>query len=290
VSTQLETTSVEEISGVGTRVTGPSALSGGWRRMAHLAWTLAFLEFRLKFFGSVLGYFWQLMRPLMLFSVYYVVFTQFVPLNKDVKFYPPLLLTAIMLYQFWAEATSGAVRSVVDRENLVRKIHFPRIVIPLTVNLAALLNLAVNLIAVLVFVVAAQVPLRWSWLWVIPLLMMLTAFAFGLSLLLSALFVKYRDVAPIWDVVTMAAFYATPIIYVIELVQIEWARQLIMYNPLAVVIQQLRHSVFDPSVPNAVEQIGGYAQLMVPLGIVAGVCVLGFWVFNRAAPDVAENL
>ena len=283
-------TQLEEISASGTRISGPSALSGGWRRMAHLAWTLAYLEFRLKFFGSVLGYFWQLMRPLLLFGVYYVVFTQFVPINEDVKFYPPMLLTSIMLYQFWAEATSGSVRSVVDRENLVRKIHFPRIVIPLTVNLAALLNLAVNLVAVLVFIALSQVPLRWSWLWALPLLLLLTAFAFGLSLLLSALFVKYRDVAPIWDVITMAAFYATPILYVIELVQIDWARQLIMYNPLAVIIQQLRHAVFDPSVPSAVEQIGGYAKLMVPLGIVAGVCVLGLWVFNRAAPDVAENL
>jgi ABC-2 type transport system permease protein len=284
------TTQLEEITGVGSRVTGPSALSGGWRRMAHLAWTLAFLEFRLKFFGSVLGYFWQLMRPLLLFGVYYVVFTQFVPLNADVKFYPPMLLTGIMLYQFWAEATSGAVRSVVDRENLVRKIHFPRIVIPLTVNLTALLNLAVNLAAVLVFVAISQVPLRLSWLWVFPLLALLTLFAFGLSLLLSALFVKYRDVAPIWEVVVMAAFYATPILYVIELVQIDWARQLIMYNPLAVIVQQLRHAVFDPSVPNAAEQIGGYAQLMVPLGIVFGIFALGLWVFNRAAPDVAENL
>ncbi len=118
----------------GTRISGPGALSGGWRRTVHLAWTLSLLEFRLKFFGSVLGYFWQLGRPLMMFGVYYVVFTQFVDLGNAVPNYAPMLLMGIMLYQFFAEATSASVRAVVDRENLVRKISFPRIVIPISVG------------------------------------------------------------------------------------------------------------------------------------------------------------
>jgi ABC-2 type transport system permease protein len=274
----------------GTRISGPGALSGGWRRMTHLAWTLAVLEFRLKFFGSLLGYLWQLMRPLMLFGVYYVVFTQFVRLNEGVLFYPPLLLMGIMLYQAWVEATGGSVRSVVDRENLVRKIHFPRIVIPLSVVLTALMNLAVNLLAVAIFMALSGVPLRWSYAWFVPAAALIVAFAFGLAMLLSALFVRYRDVQPIWEVVSMAAFYATPILYPLEAVRIDWARDIIMYNPLAVAIQQIRHSMFDPSVPSAVDAIGGWGPLMVPLGLVAATCIVGFWYFNRAAPDVAENL
>jgi ABC-2 type transport system permease protein len=274
----------------GQRISGPGALSGGWRRMVHLAWTLAVLEFRLKFFGSWLGYIWQLMRPLLMFGVYYVVFTQFVDLSEGVLFYPPLLLMGIMLYQSWVEATSGSVRSVVDRENLVRKIHFPRIVIPTAVLLTALMNLAVNLIAVGVFMALSGVPLRWSYLWFIPSAGLVVAFAFGLAMLLSALFVRYRDVQPIWEVVAMATFYATPILYPLEAVQIAWARDVIMYNPLAVAIQQIRHSMFDPSAPSAVDAIGGYAQLMVPIGLVIATCIVGFWYFNRAAPDVAENL
>ena len=103
-------------------------------------------------------------------------------------------------------------------------------------------------------------------------------------MLLSALFVRFRDIQPIWDVATTAAFYATPILYPIERVEIAWARELIMYNPLAVVVQEMRHSVFDPSAPSAVEAIGGYAQLCVPVGISLGLLVLGFVVFNRTAP------
>jgi ABC-2 type transport system permease protein len=274
----------------GVRITGPGALSGGWRRMIHLAWTLSVVEFRMKFFGSVLGYLWQLGRPLMLFGVYYVVFTQFVDIGGTAQNYAPNLLMGVMLYQFFAEATSTSVRAVVERENLVRKIHFPRIVIPITAVLTALFNLAVNLVAVFVFIELAGVEWRWTFLEFFPMLALLVALCFGLATLLSALFVRYRDVQPIWEVVVMAAFYATPILYPLEAVQIEWARDIIMYNPLAVVTQQIRHAMFDPSAAPAVEAIGGWVQLTVPLAIVAGTVVLGVWYFNRQAPHVAEDL
>jgi ABC-2 type transport system permease protein len=284
-------TPIEAIAAAGgQRISGPGALSGGPRRIAHLAWTLALLEFRLKFFGSVLGYLWQLGRPLMMFGVYYVVFTQFVDLGSSVPFYAPMLLMGIMLYQFFAEATSGSVRAVVDRENLVRKIHFPRIVIPMAVVLTALLNLAVNLIAVFVFIEISGVPWRWGFLELFPLLAFLVAWCFGLAMLLSALFVRYRDVQPIWEVVSMAMFYATPILYALESVKYEWARDVIMLNPLAVVVQQLRHAMFDPSAESAVVAAGGWDGLLIPIGIVVGTLVLGFWYFNRQAPQVAEDL
>jgi ABC-2 type transport system permease protein len=274
----------------GVRVSGPGALSGGWRRMVHLSWTLSTLEFRLKFFGSVLGYLWQLGRPLLLFGVYYLVFTQFVDIGGEAQNYAPNLLMGVMLYQFFAEATSASVRAVVDRENLVRKISFPRIVIPTASVLTAVFNLSVNLVAVFVFIELSGVEWRWSFIELFPLLGMLVALCFGLAMLLSALFVRYRDVQPIWEVVVMAAFYATPILYPLETVKLEWARDVIMYNPLAVIVQQIRHAMFDPSAASAVDAIGGWPQLMVPVGIVAGTLVLGFWYYNRQAPHVAEDL
>jgi len=274
----------------GTRVAGPRALDGDWRRIAALSWTLAYSEFRLKFFGSVLGYFWQLGKPLMLFGVYYLVFTQFVPVNAEVKFYPPLLLFGIMLYQFFGEASSLAVQSVVTRENLVRKIHFPRIVIPLSVVMTATFNLLLNVVAVGIFMAFSGVPFRSSWIQVIPIIALLWVFVLGLAMLLSALFVRYRDIAPIWDVVGMAMFYGTPILYPLEAVKIDWARELILYNPLAILMQQLRHAVFDPTVPSAFSAAGGWLGFLVPIGIAVGVFVLGFVVFNKTAPEVAENL
>jgi ABC-2 type transport system permease protein len=109
-------------------------------------------------------------------------------------------------------------------------------------------------------------------------------------MLLSALFVRYRDVQPIWDVFSMAMFYATPILYPLETVQYEWAREVIMLNPLAVVVQQLRHAMFDPSTPSALAAAGGWDGLLIPIGLVLGALVVGFWYFNRQAPHVAEDL
>jgi ABC-2 type transport system permease protein len=271
-------------------IRGPSALGGDLHRFATLTWTLAVLEFRLKFFGSVLGYFWQLMKPLLLFSVLYVVFTEFVRLGGGVKHYPAVLLMGIVIYTFYSEATSASVGSVLQRENLVRKIQFPRLVIPLAVLLTTFLNFLLNFAAVLVFLFIQRVEVRWSWLEIFPLVGLLALLCAGIGMALSALFVRYRDVQPIWAVVTQAAFYATPILYPIERVEVEWAKQLLLCNPLGTVIQQLRHSVFDPNAPNAVDAIGGWGMFMIPVGIVVGTFVLGLWVFNRMAPEVAEEL
>ncbi len=274
----------------GQRIPGPGAFVGSVRRMTNLTWTLGFLEFRLKFFGAVLGYLWQLVRPAMFFGVYYVLFTEIVPVSKDVKYFAPLLLFGIMMYQFFGDATGAAVRAVPAAEGLVRKIHFPRIVIPVSVVITALLNLAVNLIAVLVFIALSQVPLRWSWLEFFPVLAMLVVFILGLSLLLSALFVRFRDIAPIWEVMSLALFYGTPILYPIDTIDSRGLQQVVMCNPLAVVQQQMRHSIFDPSADTAVQAIGGWTMMLIPLGITVGALVVGLWVYSRIAPHVAEEL
>ena len=273
----------------GKRIKGPSALTGDPGRAVHLTWTLAFLEFRLKFFGSVLGYFWQVMRPLCMFGVLYVVFVPILHQGDDIPYYACALLTGIMLYQFFGDCTGGAVGAVLGRENLVRKIHFPRIVIPLAVIVTATLNLLVNSIAIGVFMVLQGVPVRVNWLAAIPALALLFVFVTGLAMLLSSLFVRYRDVQPIWDVVLQASFYATPILYPVEKIP-DSIRPLLMASPLATVVQQIRHSVFDPHAPSAGAALGGAGWLAVPIGIALVTFALGFWVFNRTAPVVAEEL
>lgn len=286
-----EPTPLERIrAGGGTRVSGPSALSGDWRRIVALTWTLAYTEWRLKFFGSVLGYVWQLARPLAMFGIYYVIFTQALPLGKGIDYYAPALLMAILLYQFFAEVTGASVGAVVNRENLVRKIHFPRIVIPLSIVLQATFNLVLNLIAVGVFIALGGVPVRAGWLWMIPLFVLLLLLVAGLSMLLSALYVRFRDVQPIWEVVTQAAFYATPILYPITTVPEGKLRDIIMLNPLSVVVEQMKHSMFDAAQPSAAAAIGAEWHLVFPLGLALILFVVGFWTFNRSAPRVAEEL
>lgn len=279
-----------ETAGLGAPIKGPTALSGDLRRFVALTRTLAVMEFKLRFYGSVLGYLWQLMRPLMLFGVLYVVFTQFVRFNQGVRYFPAVLLTGIVLFTFFADSTSGAVTSVADRENLVRKIQFPRMAVPLAVVFTAFLNLLLNLLAVTVFVLATGVDPRPAWLLLPLVLIVLAVLATGASLLLSALYVRFRDVRPIWEVLLQVLFYGSPILYAIEIVPNATIQKAIMASPIAALLQQTRHWLIDPGAPSAAEAIGGAERLVIPAIIVAAVFLLGLWVFGREAPRIAEEL
>jgi ABC-2 type transport system permease protein len=283
--------------GLGRPIRGPRALTDDWRRFWHLTYNIARNEFKLRFFGSVLGYVWQLVRPLLLFGVLYVFFTKVAQVNNQhtpgQKHYGAQLLGSIVLFTFFAEATSGAVRSVVDRENLVRKIQFPRMVIPLSVVLLALFNLALNLIVVLGFALAEGVQPMLSWLELPLIVATLAVFSTGIAMLLSALFVSLRDIQPIWDVVSQILFYASPVIISVETVREKVSHTLLhlyMLNPLAAVFQQFRYAMITHGTLNVGQALGSWTALLAPLAIVAGVFALGFWVFNRSAPLVAENL
>jgi ABC-2 type transport system permease protein len=280
-----------ELGAFGTRMRGPSALGGDWRRFVHLAWTLAVTDFKLRFFGSVLGYLWQLLRPLLLFGVLLLVFTEFLPLAKNVYHYSVVLLEGIVIFTFFADATIGSVGSLVDRENLVRKIHFPRMVVPVAVVLTAYFNFFLNLLVVLIFALASGLTPMWSWFELPLLLAVLGVFVLGVAMLLSSLYVRFRDVRPIWEVVAQALFYASPVIYVIEKIKEThpaWVK-FVMCNPLATILVQARHAVVGHA-PSASYAIGGTARLAIPVGIVAVIFAVGFWFFNREAPRIAEEL
>jgi len=279
------------------RVHGPSALSGDLRRFWSLTVTLARTEFKVRFYGSVLGYLWTLVRPLLLFGVIWVFFTQVGHVNDTtqpgMEQYGSQLLGSIVLMQFFAEATGGAVRSMVDRENMLRKIHFPRLVIPASVVLLAMFNLGLNLIVWLIFSLISGVEPMVSWL-VLPVivggLVLVTA---GMAMLLSALFVWFRDIQPIWEVLLQILFYASPVIISIQTVEKDFgttALHLYMLNPLAVIFQQFRHSMVTHATPSAGQALGSWAALLEPMAIVLAIFAVGFAVFDRSAARIAENL
>jgi ABC-2 type transport system permease protein len=228
---------------------------------------------------------------LLLFGVLYFVFTEFVKVGGVVAHYPVVLLMNIVLFTFFAEATGGAVSSLVDREGLVRKIQFPRMAVPTSVVLTASFNLALNLLVVLGFALISGIEPRLSWLELPVLIVLLQMFALGIATLLCAAYVRYRDVRPIWDVVVQALFYATPVIYAVE--TIDKAPSVIhamLMNPLAVVIQQVRHAVIDPTAPTAAAAAGGIQRLAVPAVAALGISAFGLWYFRRQAPRIAEEL
>jgi len=274
-------------------VTGPTALGGDARRFLRLTWTLAVTNFKLRFYGSALGYLWQLMRPLLLFGVLYVVFTQFVRLGNDIEHYPVVLLTGIVLFTFISEATSTGVTSLVASEALIRKVEFPRMAIPCAVVLTALFNLGLNMLAVVLFAAISGVDLHSSIVQVPLIVGALVAFVLGVVLFTSAMYVKYRDVQPIWDVILQMLFYGTPVLYPIEVVQDDFptaAEWIVTLNPFAALVQQTRHAAIDPSADSAAVAAGGWGHLALTGVILAAILVVGFLVFRRRAPYVAEEL
>ncbi len=282
---------------LGRPIQGPRALTEDWARFWHLTFNIARNEWKLRFFGSVLGYFWQLVRPLLLFLVLYVFFTVISHVGRGLgapgDFYGAQLLGSIVLFTFFAEATNGAVRCVVDKEALVRKIQFPRMVIPLSIVLLALFNMTLNLVVVLIFALIEGVRPMLSWLEVPLIVAMLAVFSAGLAMLLSALFVYFRDMQPIWEVLTQVLFYASPVIIPVQAVATKLHGILLhvyMASPLATALQQFRHAFVNHATPGASAVLGGRVALLVPIGIVLAVFALGFVVFNRTAPTVAENL
>jgi ABC-2 type transport system permease protein len=286
--------SVVEPRPLGTRIKGPTAMGSDFGRMLRLTWTLAATDFKLRYFGSVLGYLWSLVQPLMLFGVLYVVFSVLLDFSGSEKFYPVALLAGIVMFNFIAEATTGSVRSIVSREPLVRKIEFPRLAVPLATVLTALFNYTLNLVPVFVFLLFAGGEPRWSWLELPVIVAILTIWLAGIAMFLSAMFVRYRDVEPIWSVIMQVLFYATPIFYTLDTVGQktgeDWVGNVLMINPFAALLQQFRHAIIDPSHLSAAAAIGGTWRLAAPLLVIVLTVALGWIVFSRMAPKVAEEL
>jgi len=294
-ATGLETP-VKPPSPASHRVYGPSALGGGVERFWALTFMLARTEFKLRFFGSIFGYLWTLVRPLLFFGVLLFVFTKLLHVGSGtVPHYPEYLLESIILFTYFQETTSGCVPSLVGRENLLRKVRFPRLVVPLSVALLSLFNLGMNLIVVFLFILGAGIAPTWSWLELPVLVALLVILSTGVGMLLSAMYVRFRDVQPIWEVIAQILWYASPILYTVQsaakhhLLGLSFSRILVI-NPIGAIITQARKALLQPSAPSASRAIGGDLRLLIPFAITAGIFALGLWYFNREAPLISERL
>ena len=273
-------------------VRGPSALGGGWRRTWELLSLIAVTDFKKAYFGTALGYLWSIARPLMLFGVLLAVFTQVFRLGSQVPNYPVLLLFNIVLFTFFSEATITATTSIVGQESVVRKTQFPRLLIPLAVVLTSLFNLGFNLVVVFIFILAWGIDPTWTWLLFPLVLVLLFVITTAVSMIVSSLFPRFRDTAIIWSVAATVLFYATPVLYPLEVVQnqSQTLADILQINPLVPLFELARTWVIDPSAPGPVDLAGGFAALLPALAVYVGICVLAAWFFNREAPRIAEQL
>jgi ABC-2 type transport system permease protein len=274
-------------------VTGPSALSGGWSRLWELTLLLATTEFKRTYFGTALGYLWSVARPLLLFAVLVEVFTHVIRLGSQVPHYPVFLLLNMILFGFFQEATTMAVTSIVSQEGIVRKTQFPRLAIPLSVVMTALFNLLLNLIVVFVFILAYGVSPQWTWLLLPVVVVMMFVPTLAVSMIVSSLYPRFRDLSIIWAVFTTALFYATPVLFPLEIAvaHSHTLGQLIALNPFTPILELARVWVIDPhaAYPGTAAG-GGLVHMVIAVAIIPLLCLLALWVFRREAPRIAEEL
>jgi ABC-2 type transport system permease protein len=262
---------------------------GGARRVIVLARMLALAEFRLRYLEARLSFLWCVMRPLLTFAVLYLIFTHVGHLNRGVRHYGGYLMGSVVLWTFFTETTASAVGSLVRRRDMVRKVAFPRIAVPLSVTLTSLCDLALNLVALLVFLLATGVTPRWTWLELPVLVLFLSLLAAGVSMILSFLYVRYRDVDQIWAVARQVLFYASPTLYVASALPSR-VSHILSASPIAAVLTQARRALVDPAAPSAATAVGGGLWLLVPVGIVALVLAAGVMLFQRQSASIAELL
>jgi ABC-2 type transport system permease protein len=249
-------------------------------------------DFKLRYQGSVLGYVWSLLRPLFMFAILYVIFGVVLKAKGNIPYYPVYLLLGIVLWNFFSEVTIGSVGAVVGKGDLLRKINFPKYIIILAGSLSALINLVLNFVVIAILMIYKHVPLTWHALIIIPLIAELFVVSIAMAFFLSALYVKFRDVTYIWDVIMQAGFYATPILYPLtgSFVPARIAKYMLL-NPMAQIIQDGRHILVTPASPIISTYWGGDKFIWgIPLVICLCLLGLGGAYFRSRSKYFAEEI
>jgi ABC-2 type transport system permease protein len=247
-------------------------------------------DFKLRYQGSMLGYAWSLLRPLLLFVILYLVFVRMLKIGTTIPHYPVYLLLGIVMWNFFLEMTSQSLGSIVGRGDLIRKIRIPRWIIVISSSISALINLLLNLLVVVVFLFINHVDLLRTTLWLPLILLEVYVFALGISFFLAAAFVKYRDINYIWEVILQAGFYLTPILYPLSLIHNITFQKLLMINPMAQTIQAARYSAVTHSTVTTYHVFGGGWHSLIPYFIVVITTCIGTYYFRRESKYFAENI
>lgn len=253
---------------------------------------LVITEFKLRYQGSVLGYFWSLLKPLFLFVILYFVFVYFLRVGEGIPHWPVAMLVGIVLWTFFSEVTNNGLNSIVARGDVIRKINFPKYVIVFASSISALINLSLNFLIIAIFMIISGVDLHWSALLSPLFIFEIFAFGIGLAFILSALQVRLRDTSYIWEIVMQALFYGSAVLYPITMVidQNLMLAKILMLNPVAQAIQDVRHVLISEQNATLQTISDGAWWSIIPFIIVLVVVVVGALYFKRRSPYFAEEV
>lgn len=249
-------------------------------------------DFKLRYQGSVLGYLWALLRPLMMFAILYIVFAKLLRFGGDIPHYPVYLLVGTTMWSFFTECTSQGIQAIVSRGDLIRKICFPKYIVVVSATLTAVINMLINLGVIIIFAFINGVTPSWSWLLVPLSLIEIYLLSLGIAFLFGAINVKYRDITSIWDVLIQALFYAVPIIYPISMVAnvSTLAANVILLNPIAQAIQDIRHNLVTTETITTWNFIDNPFLQFLPFIIVVVILIFATIYFRKKSKFFAEDI
>lgn len=288
MATSAESSRITRDAGVASSPNGVGVL----RRHANLTRELAISQFKLKYTGSVLGYVWSLFKPMMMFGILYVIFDQLFKIGKGTDNFVLQLLIAIVLWTFFQEATSAAMNSIASNGNMIRKAYFPRAILVVAATLTSLITFLINMaLIVIIATPLGKLDLGWRSLLAPLFLLELYALVLGVSLLLSALFVFYRDMGHIWEIAMQLLIYGSAVMFPLSLLDNHpTLKAALLANPIAQIIEDIRHALVSTSikVPWSATVMGW--AYVAPLALTAALMLLGLFVFRRLTPRFAEYL
>lgn len=251
-------------------------------------------DFKMRYQGSFLGVAWSVLKPLMLFVVMYLVFAKFLRMSDGTSTYPVVLLLGISSWQFVTETVGIGLRSIVDRGDLLRKVHFPNYIVVVSASIGSLISLAINYVVVLVFALFSHVQFTWRVLWLPLNVVELYVIALSMALLLATCYVYFRDISHIWEVLQQLIFYAMPIIYPLSYVVDRGGiyaqlAKLELLNPIAQTIQDIRHNFIAPATqPTIWTMFHSWWIKAIPFAITIVLLWCGTAVFRKNSRRFAE--
>ena len=242
--------------------------------------TLTWTQFKMRYYGSWLGYIWSLLRPLALFGVLYIVFTMF--MKQSAPHYKLFLLLGIMLWTFFSEATIAGMNGFIGNYTLIRKVYLPRIVLVIASVSSAFVGLLFNLAIFFLFALFDGIEWHWRMLWFLPLVLALDLLALGVGLLLSIVVVKIRDTINLWEVAIQLGFWLTPVMYPMSTVPEKW-RFYMYLNPMSGILDYSRNFLVGTG---EVTPIGYFYVIAMSALIFAA----GVFVFKWKEAEMTEDL
>lgn len=245
---------------------------------------LSFRELKLKYRKPFLGFLWAFLIPLFTVFIFQIVFS--IILKISIREYPYFiyLMTAIFPWRYFQFSISRATTSILDSQNLINKVNFPKILIPISIIMAELINFIPTLLIMFVIILSSQPGFSLS-IFYLPLVVLLhTLFMIGFSLIVSTLQVKYRDIKYIVETLLLGLFYLTPVFYSIEMVSKifnDFLFRVYLFNPLVEIVNLYRISFLDNFYKSLPGNVSYFYILGVPIIWTILLLSIGLWVFKK---------